>query len=198
MRIANRRANDAAIEALDVHAEDDILELGFGPGAAIHRLVTLAPLGRIYGIDASAPMVRLAGRRNRTAVREGRVELRQASFDDLPLPDAAVSKILAVNVVYFWEDPQRILAEVRRVLRPGGKLAVYATDAAVMRRWKFAGPDTHHTFDRSALAALLESGGFEPEGIRLRKVRLAPRISPRIYGWVATARKCGSAQDLPP
>lgn len=191
MALANRGANRAAIAALEVNADDRILELGFGPGAAVAALAALAPRGRIHGVDASRAMLEVASRRNRAAIAEGRVTLTQTTFDRLPLPDDAADKVLAVNVVYFWQEPAPILREVRRVLRPGGLLCIYATDAATMRRWKFAGPATHRVFDRQGLTVLLRDGGFEESGIALRRIRSFPNVP----GWIATARK--APQDTP-
>lgn len=185
MGVANRRPNRAAIDALDIRAGDEILELGFGPGNAIGTLAALAPLGRIHGIDKSPLMLARARRRNMREIRSGHVVLKQGSFDDLPLPDASVDKILAVNVVYFWDDARPVLAEVRRVLRPGGLLSIYATDVSAMRRWKFAGPGTHRTFDRHTLAELLQSGGFAGDEIDVRKIRTTLKIR----GLIATVRK---------
>lgn len=176
MALANRRPNRAAIAALDIQPGDHILELGFGPGAAITAMAALAPRGRIYGVDKSQAMLELARRRNVTAIRAGRVALRQSPFEALPLPDASVDKILAVNVVYFWTDAAPILREVRRVLRPGGLVSIYATDASAMGRWKFAGPETHRLFDRQSLAALLQGGGFHEERICIREVQPVPGI----------------------
>ena len=185
MELANRRPNREAIAALDIEPDDDILELGFGPGAAIEALAMLAPQGRIFGVDISQTMLELACQRNQMAIRTGRMVLTQGGFDHLPLAGGSVDKILAVNVVYFWHDAETILREVQRVLRPGGLICLYATDAAAMRRWKFAGPETHRTFDRQALAALLQNGGFAADQIVLREIRVLPNIP----GWIATARK---------
>jgi len=182
MQIVNRAPNRAAIAALDLQPGDAVLELGFGPGTAIHALAADVRPRRIVGVDASEAMVIQARRRNRAAIAAGRVVLHRADFDDLPLPDASVDKVLAVNVVYFWDDAPAILGEVRRVLRPGGRLVVYATDARAMRRWKFAGPHSHRLFDRAGLAALL-SGSFVPDGIAVREIRTAFAVP----GLLATA-----------
>lgn len=181
--VVNRAPNRAAIAALDLRAGDTVLELGFGPGAAVRVLAADPRPRRIVGVDASEAMVNQARRHNRAAVAAGRVDLRQATFDDLPLPGASVDKVLAVNVVYFWDDAPAILGEVRRVLRPGGRLAIYATDLRAMRRWKFAGPDSHRLFDRAGLAALLRDGGFAPNGIAVREIR----VTFAVPGLIATA-----------
>jgi len=183
MEVANRGANRAAIAALDLRPGDDLLELGCGPGAALHALAARQDLGRICGIDASPAMLAQARRRNRAALSADRVDLRLASFEQLPLPDGCIDKVLAVNVVYFWDNAPAVLAEVRRVLRPGGRIAVYATSARAMRRWKFAGPDPPRLFDREGLAALLAGGGFACDGIAVVEVRQAFAVP----GLVATA-----------
>ena len=186
MEFANRRPNRAAIDALSIRSADDILELGFGPGCAIKEMAALAPLGTIYGVDRSPVMLAQARKRNSKAISSEHVVLKQGRFEDLPLPDASVDKILAVNVVYFWDDARPVLAEAQRVLRAGGLVSIYATDASTMRRWKFAGPETHRTFDRHTLAELLQNGGFDRGQIWIRKVR----ITLNVFGLIATAKKC--------
>ena len=185
MRFANRRPNALAIEALEIERTDIILELGFGPGHAIETLATKASGGRIYGVDQSPVMFEQAQARNRAAIRSCRIVLHQCSFDELPLGDASVDKILAVNVIYFWTNAGAVLMEARRVLRPEGVMAIYATDAATMRHWKFAGPDTHQLFTAGELEAFLRCGGFGQDEIEVKRVRAGPGIS----GLIATVRK---------
>ena len=65
---------------------------------------------------------------------------------------------------------------MRRVLRPAGRIAIYATDAAAMRRWRFAGPETHRIFDSATLAACLRDGPFRDADLRISQVRAGPGI----------------------
>jgi ubiquinone/menaquinone biosynthesis C-methylase UbiE len=183
MLIANRRPNVLAIQGLEIGPYDDILELGFGPGHAIELMTALAPFGRIWGIDQSSIMFEQAWKRNARAIRAGRVHLRHGRFDELPLPAASVDKILAVNVIYFWMDPVKVLKEVERVLRPGGVISIYATHASAMRRWKFADPETHRLYDAEALAAVARHAGFGPGAIEVSAMRAAlgvPGLTARI------------------
>jgi ubiquinone/menaquinone biosynthesis C-methylase UbiE len=76
----------------------------------------------VAGVDRSEVMLRQATRRNRTAITEGRVELRQASVDGLPFADASFTHVFEVNSFHHWSSPQAGLAEIRRVLAEGGKL----------------------------------------------------------------------------
>ena len=176
MRVVNRRPNDLAIEALEIASDDEILELGFGPGQAVRRMAALASRGRVYGIDQSDVMLAQALRTNRRAVDEGRVSLRLGRFEPLSYPDAFVDKILAVNVLYFWTDPTAVLDEAWRVLRHGGIMAIYATDAATMRHWKFAGEDTHRLFGICELAAAFRESRFGADGVEITHLPMAAGV----------------------
>jgi SAM-dependent methyltransferase len=123
-RGSNRERNLWAAGLLDVRPEDRVLEIGFGPGIAIEAMARRATRGRVVGVDHSEVMVRQATRRNATAVRAGRVDLRLGNAEDLPALDARFDKILAVNSLMFWRDPVARLKELRDLLRPGGRIAI--------------------------------------------------------------------------
>ncbi len=171
MRVINRRPNRLAIAALAIEPEDSILELGCGPGSAINAMSRLAVRGVVHGVDQSATMLAQARRRNRKAMRSGRVALHHGSFERIPVSNASIDKILAVNVVYFWTNMPAILAEMRRVLRPDGLISIYATDASAMRNWKFASRETHRLFDGDTLASSLRAGAFADHDVGVTKVR---------------------------
>jgi len=123
-RRSNRQRNSWAVSLLDVQPTDRVLEIGFGPGVAIAELARRATRGKVYGIDRSEVMVRQAGRRNAAAIRAHRVQLAHASVDQLPSFDEPLDAILAVNSVGFWPDPAERLRRLRRLLRPGGRIAL--------------------------------------------------------------------------
>ena len=74
------------------------------------------------GVDPSDVMFRLAGRRLRREIRERRCELHLGEARHLPFGDRRFDAACAVHVVYFWTDPLAEFAEIRRVLRPSGRL----------------------------------------------------------------------------
>src|SRR5262245_47132632 len=82
-RPSNRRRNVWAVSLLNVQPRDLILEIGFGPGIAIQECSRLAVEGYVCGLDHSAEMLRQATRRNREAIRTGRVDLRIGSVECL-------------------------------------------------------------------------------------------------------------------
>jgi len=123
-RGSNRRRNVWAVGLLDVQPDDRVLEIGFGPGIAIGELARRATRGRVVGVDHSEVMVRQASRRNAAAVRDGRVDMRLGTAEQLPAFDEPFDRILAVNSLMFWGDPVARLKELRGLLRPGGRIAI--------------------------------------------------------------------------
>jgi SAM-dependent methyltransferase len=123
-RPSNRQRNRWVVSLLAVRPADRVLEIGFGPGVAVTALAR-AGAGHVYGIDHSAVMLRQASRRNAAAIRAGRVTLVNASVDQIPPTlNGPFDVILAVNSLAFWPAPAERLAELRRRLAPGGRVAI--------------------------------------------------------------------------
>lgn len=124
LRPSNRSRNRSAVELLDVRPTDRVLEIGFGPGIAVRELAKRASRGHVVGVDHSELMVRHARRRNAKAVRQGIVELRRGSVEELPKFDVPFDRVLAVNTMGFWRDPDAVLARLRELMRRGGRIAI--------------------------------------------------------------------------
>jgi len=153
-RPSNRQRNRWVVSLLGVRPVDQVLELGFGPGVAVAELVR-AGAAHVYGIDHSGVMLRQASRRNAAAIRAGRVTLINAQADQLPRAvDGPFDAILAVNSLGFWPAPAERLAELRRRLAPGGRIAI-----ASQPRCPGATVDTSRSAARD-IEDLLRDAGF--------------------------------------
>jgi ubiquinone/menaquinone biosynthesis C-methylase UbiE len=166
MWLANARANRLAVKALAPGSGEHVVELGCGPGHALRDILT-QEVARVTGIDHSAVMIAQAARRNAPAVAAGRLALEHGDFAHLPFGNASIDAVLAVNVAYFMLDAAA-LGEARRVLKPGGRLVLYATRASSMRNWHFVRPQSHRLFEAEDLSALLMTAGFEPHAIHIQ------------------------------
>jgi len=109
-------------ELLAIGPNESVLEVGFGPGVVIQRLSNLA--GYVAGIDLSQEMVRQACARNAKAIGSGRVDLRQGFAESLPFDDDTFDKAIAINSMHVWPDAAAGLREIRRVLKPGGRIGL--------------------------------------------------------------------------
>jgi cyclopropane fatty-acyl-phospholipid synthase-like methyltransferase len=112
------------ISLLNIKPDDRLLEIGFGPGLAIELASKIASEGFVAGIDHSEVMLRQASKRNARAIREGKVALHLGSAADLPKFNEPFDKIFAINSVHFWNGPVDCLKELRKMLTPGGLMAV--------------------------------------------------------------------------
>ena len=149
------------VSLLNLQAEEHILEIGFGPGVAIQYAAQQAVTGQVAGIDSSDTMVQVARKRNAAAIKSGRVDLRQGEVSSLPYPDASFEKAFTIHCLYFWVKPIESLKEVRRVLKPGGLLAVTILPK---EKWpqgrRTPPPDVFTLYSGSEVVQLLSSAGF--------------------------------------
>jgi SAM-dependent methyltransferase len=123
----HRPSFGAILAELELGPADVLLEIGCGGGAFLEQ--ALRSGCRAKAVDHSPAMVRLAREVNAAAVEEGRAEIVQASAERLPFDDKGCT-CAAMMQVFFFLDPEPVLAEVRRVVRPGGTLAVFTVSEA--------------------------------------------------------------------
>jgi SAM-dependent methyltransferase len=167
-RPSNRQRSAWVVSLLGVDVGSRVLEIGFGPGLAVAKLAR-AGAGHVYGIDHSDVMLRQASRRNAAAIRAGRVTLIRASVDQLPPAlDGPFDAILAVNSLGFWPAPAQRLAELRRRLAPGGRIAI-----ASQPRCPGATADTSRSAARE-IEGLVRDAGFTQT--RTETLNLSPPV----------------------
>jgi ubiquinone/menaquinone biosynthesis C-methylase UbiE len=124
MAMETRALNDHVLLELSIAPGERILEIGFGHGRTLERAAKVHPEARFVGIDHSSDMVTALARRCAALVEGGRLELSAGDSRELPWPERSFDGVFAVHTIYFWREPERDLAEIRRVLRPGGRLVL--------------------------------------------------------------------------
>ena len=156
---ANRAAITGAAEALDLEGGETVADLGFGGGLGLALLLrATGETGTVHGIDISTTMLAKARSAFQTETAAGRLRLREGSLTKLPLADDSLDGAITVNTVYFVEDLDLALAEMIRVLAPGGRFVLGIGNPDAMA----ASPVTAHGFRIRSLdvveAALANAG----------------------------------------
>jgi SAM-dependent methyltransferase len=162
MNRANANITSAVYQRLMLRDHDRVLEIGYGNGRLLPGLMALADEMTYVGLDRAETMVTEATAHNAELVAAGRASFRRGSAEAIPSKDESFDRVFAVNVIYFWPDPVRALAEMRRILRPGG-LSIVAS--VVMAPGEepppFAKPEYgFHRRSREALLALHRDARF--------------------------------------
>ena len=108
----------------DLHEGETVLDLGSGAGADV--LISagrVGTTGTAIGLDMTDEMLELA-RSNAAQAGVTNAEFVKGYIEEIPLPDASIDVVISNCVINLAADKRRVLREVARVLRPGGRFAV--------------------------------------------------------------------------
>jgi arsenite methyltransferase len=130
------------VKLAQIQPKEHVIVLGPGPGVGLRMAAKYAAI--VVGVDPSETMLRAAKHRSLDLVEAGKVQLINGDAANTHQPDHAASVVLSVNNVQLWPDRPAAIAEIRRVMKPDGRLLI-----SVHKKW--APPD---------LAAVLRQAGF--------------------------------------
>ncbi len=177
--VAMRATVRDAFTALDLPSDARVLDLGCGTGGTMKALHGLA---RFTGLDMSPTAARFAAHRTGEAVVCGLAT-------DLPVRGASVDAVLALDVFEHIPDDGRAVAEVRRVLKPGGALvATVPCHPALFSEHDRA---LHHVrrYTRDGFLALLRAHGLHPVRVTWTNATLYPLVA--TLRWLGRIRSTG-------
>ena len=153
-----------SLARLALQPGESVLDAGCGTGVFLPRLAAIVgPEGRVVGLDHSTGFLAEARKRLADASLAERVELVEGDVHHLPFPDASFDAVHCERVLMHVENPGLVIREMRRVLRPGGRVLIAEVNAASAR---MAHPDLEA---ERMISAGLVSGIRNPSiGIDLR------------------------------
>lgn len=117
---------DWGLTHVEIEKRCTILDVGCGGGRTINKLAAAATEGKVFGIDYSEESVAASKRKNALLIKEGRVDVQQASVDQLPFPENMFDVVTAVETHFWWSDLAGGMREIFRVVKPAGKLVIIA------------------------------------------------------------------------
>jgi ubiquinone/menaquinone biosynthesis C-methylase UbiE len=112
-----------ALEMLSISPGDRVLDLACGPGNFTRDFALASGDGLVVGVDSSETMLAVAVRDNPM----GNIAYVRGDARDLPFRNGGFDAVCCFAALYLIEEPMRALAELVRVLAPGGKLALMAS-----------------------------------------------------------------------
>ena len=114
------------LKSLDLRQGERVLDIGSGPGLLAHEMAAnVGPEGRVRGIDTSEDMLAMSRKR---CAEQPQAAFESADATGLPYPDESFDAAVSTQVYEYVPDIPAALAELYRVLRPGGRAVIVDTD----------------------------------------------------------------------
>jgi SAM-dependent methyltransferase len=126
--VAMAAPKKASIAALDLHPGDAVLDVGCGLGDDVRALAReVGPGGRAVGLDASPDLLAVATERSASAPHLA-VQFVCADAHSMPFAAGEFAAARVERMLMYAADPQRVVAEMARVVRPGGRIVAQEPD----------------------------------------------------------------------
>jgi ubiquinone/menaquinone biosynthesis C-methylase UbiE len=160
---------------LALTADDYLLDVGCGGGAFLKQ--ALESGCRAAGIDHSPAMLQVAGEVNQEAVADGRLILVKGNANGLPFEPGTFTSAAMHGVLGFLSDPVAVLADIRRVLRTGGRLVLLGTETELKGTPACPEPLASHLrfYDDDGLRRLGIDAGFANVAVVRRNLEALAR-----------------------
>jgi arsenite methyltransferase len=180
---------DRVIESLQIRPGDRIADIGSGSGYFVFALAkAVGPEGKVYAVDVDPAMNDLVAERAKKE-RTANVEVILAKPDDPILPSAEVDLIFSSNTYHHIDNRISYLANVRKYLRPNGRIAVIEFD----RRGWFQGMWKHYT-PSEFIKREMEQAGYSLQ----QEFKFLDRQSFLIFAPNRPAEKRSQAREIGP
>lgn len=180
MGVWSRIAGDVFLDWLDPRPGLTWLDIGCGNGAFSELIVTRTAPAAVHGIDPSEGQLAFA----RTRPHADKMHFRQGGALDLPYDDNAFDAATMALVLFFVPEPTKGVAEMARVVKPGGTVSAYVWDMPgggfphepvfaelrAMGRTPM-GPPRPEASDRAVMQALWRNAGLEDVEVRVIEVQ---------------------------
>ena len=134
-----------------------ILDVGCGTGRLLMAAEQRFTNARLDGVDAAVEMIKHA---QAVMPAESRINFRQATAADLPFPDAQFDLVFSTMTFHHWSDQAQGIAEVARVLKPGGRWLLAEFIATGPMRWVFVVTRPKRFHERRQIASMLAPAGL--------------------------------------
>jgi SAM-dependent methyltransferase len=178
------------IAVADLNPGETVLDLGSGGGIDVLLSARrVGPTGKAYGLDMTDEMLDLA-RRNATEAGATNVEFLRGRIENIPLPSASVDVVISNCVVNLSTDKPAVLAEIARVLRPGGRIGisdVVADDQ--LSKADRAARGSHVGCIAGALTFAEYTEGLASQGFTEITVRPTHQVADGLHGAIIHATK---------
>lgn len=190
LNVNNKYLYELALSELNLLSSDNLLEIGMGNGKHINQLFQKFDIQSYIGCDFSQAMVENAQLCCANSIWNSKIHFVCDAIEHLPLIPMSFSKILAVNVVYFWDNPLVVFVKLFESLKINGTFVLGFRPRNTMELYPFS----KHGFllyEPTEIMELLTIAGFENVTMKsvVEKPRLIDGVSYPVHSVVVCAVK---------
>ena len=122
MNIMNQKLYNTISKKINLEQNNTLLDIGFGNGYLIKKLLKNNVGIKIYGIEISKDMVKKVTLKNKHYIEDGKLKLLLENIEKTSFENNTFDKIVTINTIYFWNNYEECFSEINRILKPNGKL----------------------------------------------------------------------------
>jgi ubiquinone/menaquinone biosynthesis C-methylase UbiE len=137
MQETNINMTRNAIQNLNISNENKILELGHGNAGHVEYLFKKETNLNYYGLEMSELMFQEAQEINKNYIAKKQAHFSIYNGNDIPFEESFFDKIFTVNTIYFWQNPEKMLLEIYRVLKIKGIFCLTFAQESFMKQLPF-------------------------------------------------------------
>ncbi len=178
------------VAVAELHEGETVLDLGSGGGIdVLLSAQRVGPTGTVYGLDMTDEMLALA-QRNAKAAQASNVHFLKGLIEAIPLPAGSVDVVISNCVINLSTDKPAVLAEISRVLRPGGRIGI--SDVVAEDRLSEGERADRGSFAGCIAGALSEGeyrAGLEDAGLTDIELQFTHEVADGMHAAIVRARK---------
>jgi SAM-dependent methyltransferase len=141
-------------------ANERVLELGFGGGYLLNKILQSPGVETVTGVDVSPEMVEFCRKRFASEINKGKLQLKCGNLVDISHCDRNFTKICTVNTIYFWSDVKQTLTQLYQILEERGSLVICFNSKEFLKK-TILHKNGFRVYDIEEVKYLMKAVGFK-------------------------------------
>jgi len=159
MNVSNASIYNFILQHLNLENDINTLEIGFGNGRFIPKYFEINPRIHLSAIDFSDIMCSEAASINQDLIQANKLSIKCEDSMSMSFANESFDVIVTINTVYFWEEIELQLEEIKRVTKKGGLFVIGYRPKSVMKDLPFA-QEVFKLYDSEDLQSIVKQQGF--------------------------------------
>jgi cyclopropane fatty-acyl-phospholipid synthase-like methyltransferase len=153
---------DVIIDEINkIDTEQKILEIGYGPGLGLNKLLTQNKKVIFHGIDFSKLMYKRAAKLNKHHIRKNRLNLIHGDLKEHNFNDEKYRVIFSINVVYFWKSLDEYFKKIYNLLNKNSLFILFFVIPEDLIKIKLTQTDVFYKYEKNEIINRLKNNGFK-------------------------------------